>query len=81
MTAESYDPREIPILTDTIEAGAESGADAERAAVLAEALQSAESLLRRAVSEIDPAQLAELIERLRSELPQLLERIMREMSE
>jgi hypothetical protein len=79
MTPESHDPREIPVLTDSIETGGETGAEAAHAAILADALQSAESLLRRAAREIDPPRFESLFERLRSELPELVERMMREM--
>jgi len=83
MTPESHDPREIPVLTDSIEAGADTGAEtgaaAAHAAILADALQSADSLLRRAAREIDPPRFERLFERLRSELPELVERMMREM--
>ena len=57
MSSESHDPREIPILTETIKAGAEDAApcdfDAAHAAILAEALKLADSLLRQAARDID----------------------------
>ena len=81
MTPESHDPREIPVLTDSIEAGAEAGAEAAHAAILTDALQSADSLLRRAAREIDPLRFERLFERLRSELPELVERMMREIGD
>jgi Zn-dependent M32 family carboxypeptidase len=85
MSSESHDPREIPILTETIEAGAEAAStpfdfEAAHAAILAEALQSAEALLRRAAREIDAKRFESLFERLRTELPELVDRVMREQS-
>ena len=62
-----------------VTAVAETGAEAAHAAILADALQSADSLLRRAAREIDPPRFERLFERLRSELPELVERMMREM--
>ena len=83
MSSESHDPREIPILTETIEAGSEAPAvpfdcEATHAAILAETLQLADSLLRRAAREIDQSRFESLFESLRAQLPALLERLMRE---
>jgi Zn-dependent M32 family carboxypeptidase len=82
MSSESHDPREIPILTETIKAGAEDAApcdiDAAHAAILAEALKLADSLLRQAARDIDTKRFDNLFERLRTELPALVDRVMRE---
>jgi len=82
MSSESHDPREIPILTETIEAGAEDAApcdlDAAHAAILAEALKLADSLLRQAARDIDTKRFENLFDRLRAELPALVDRVMRE---
>jgi len=82
MSSESHDPREIPILTETIEAGAEEAApcdfDAAHAAILAEALKLADSLLRQAARDIDTKRFENLFDRLRAELPALVDRVMRE---
>ncbi len=82
MSSKSHDPREIPILTETIEAGAEGAApadlDAVHAAILAEALEMADSLLRRAARDADPRRFESLFERLRAELPALVGRVMLE---
>jgi hypothetical protein len=84
MSPKSHDPREIPILTETIEAGAEGAAppdlDAAHAAVLAEALEMADSLLRQAARDVDTGRFESLFERLRTELPALVGRVMREHS-
>ncbi|MGC1387751.1 MAG: hypothetical protein WA807_07065 [Steroidobacteraceae bacterium] len=84
MSPKSHDPREIPILTETIEAGAEGAArpdlDAAHAAVLAEALEMADSLLRQAARDVDTGGFESLFERLRTELPALVGRVMREHS-
>lgn len=82
MSSESHDPREIPILTKTIEAGAEAAApidfEAAHAAILAEALKLVDSLLRQAAREIDTRRFESLFDRLRTELPALVDRVMRE---
>jgi len=85
MSSESHDPREIPILTETIEAGAEAAAtpfdfEAAHAAILAEALQLTDSLLRRAAREIETSRFESLFESLRAELPALVDRLMREQT-
>jgi len=84
MSSESHDPREIPILTQTIEAGAEAAAagdfDAAHAAILAEALKLADSLLRQAARDIDTKRFECLFERLRTELPALVDRVLREQA-
>jgi hypothetical protein len=83
MPTESHDPREIPILRETIDAGAEAAStphdvEAAHTAILADALQSADALLRRAAREIDARRFESLFERLRTELPALVDRLMRE---
>ncbi len=85
MSSEPHDPREIPTLTETIEAGAESAAtpfdfEAAHETILAETLQSTDSLLRQAAREIDARRFESLFERLRAELPALVERLMREQT-
>jgi Zn-dependent M32 family carboxypeptidase len=85
MSSEPHDPREIPTLTETIEAGAEAAArpfefEAAHEAILAETLQSTDSLLRQAAREIDARRFESLFERLRAELPALVERLMREQT-
>jgi hypothetical protein len=83
MSPESHDPREIPILTETIEAGAEDAApcdfDAAHAAILAEALKLADSLLCQAARDIEAKRFENLFDRLRAELPALVDRVMREL--
>ncbi len=85
MSSESHDPRQIPILTETIEAGAEAAAapfafEAAHEAILAEARQLIDSLLRKAACEIETKRFESLFERLRAELPVLVDRVMREQT-
>ena len=82
MTAESHDPRDIPILTDSVQ---ESGpalltvdAKAAHAAILTETLKLADSLLHQAAKDIEAAIFERVFDRLRAELPELVDRILRE---
>ena len=82
MPAEPHDPRDIPILTDTI---AQSGDAAQpfdfsavHAAVLTETLKLADSLLRQAARDIEATLFERVFDRLRTELPELVDRALRE---
>ncbi len=83
MSSESHDPREIPVLTQSIGAGADAAAapldlETAHAAILAETLKLSESLLRQAAREIEAKRFESLFDRLRSELPALVDRVMQE---
>lgn len=83
---ESHDPRDIPILTDPImseefERGRASFAnDAKvlQAAVISETLKLADSLLHQAAKDIEATLFERVFDRLRAELPELVDRILRE---
>lgn len=76
------DPRDIPILTDAVKQDAKANitvnSEALRAAVLAETLELTHSLLQQAAKDIEACLIERVLERLRSQLPELLERIVRE---
>jgi Zn-dependent M32 family carboxypeptidase len=82
MTAESHDPRDIPILTDSVQ---ESGpallivdAKAVHAAIVTETLKLADSLLHQAAKDIEATIFERVFDRLRAELPELVDRILHE---
>jgi len=83
MSSGSHDPRDIPILTDPIEqAGGQAAPpfdfNAAHAAILTETLKLADSLLRRAARDIEATLFERVFDRLRTELPELVDRALRE---
>jgi hypothetical protein len=79
---ESHDPRDIPILTDAV--GEDSreyalyDAKSVHAAVLTETLKLADSLLHQAAKDIEAILFERVFDRLRAQLPELVDRAMRE---
>ncbi len=83
MPAPPHDPRDIPILTDTTAQPDEAAAQpfdfsAVHAAVLTETLKLADSLLRQAARDIEATLFERVFDRLRTELPELVDRALRE---
>jgi len=82
MPSESHDPRDIPILTETIEkTGQASPAfdfNAMHAAILTETLKLADSLLRQASRDIEATLFERVFDRLRTELPEIVDRVLHE---
>ena len=88
MPPESHDPRDIPILTDTVmesDTVKESGeellsvdAKAVHAAILTETLKLADSLLHQAARDIEATIFERVFDRLRIQLPELVDRILLE---
>jgi hypothetical protein len=82
MTTEAVDPRDIPILTDTVdEAGRAFGvfdAKAVHAAVVTETLKLADSLLHQATRDIEATLFERVFDELRAQLPELVDRVLRE---
>jgi Zn-dependent M32 family carboxypeptidase len=82
------DLRDIPILTDAVEepAAASVQADASaaidnkelHAAILTETLQLADSLLHQAAKDIEATLFERVFDQLRAQLPELMDRILRE---
>jgi hypothetical protein len=75
------DPRDIPILTDTLPEKPDSAADdtkAVHAAILTETLKLADSLLHQAAKDIEGILFERVFDRLRAELPELVDRVLRE---
>ncbi len=76
------DPRDIPVLTDAIDeqGGARPPLDtkAVHAAILSETLELADSLLHQAVRDIEATLFERVLDRLRAQLPELVDRVLRE---
>jgi len=82
MPPEPHDPRDIPILTDAVKepelVSLSVDAKAVHAAILTETLELADSLLHQAVKDIEATLFERVLDRLRSRLPELVDRILRE---
>ena len=82
MPSETHDPRDIPILTDAVKesvpASLSPAAKAVHAAILTETLELADSLLHQAVKDIEATLFERVFDRLRAQLPELVDRILRE---
>ena len=82
MPTDPHDPRDIPILTEAVKDSAPSSlsleAKAVHAAILSETLELADSLLHQAVKDIEATLFERVLDRLRAQLPELVDRILRE---
>jgi Zn-dependent M32 family carboxypeptidase len=82
MTTETHDPRDIPILTDAVAADGRTygffDAKAVHAAVVTETLNLADSLLHQAAKDIEATLFERVFDRLRAQLPELVDRVLRE---
>jgi Zn-dependent M32 family carboxypeptidase len=78
----THDPRDIPILTNAVKesvpASLSPDAKAVHAAILTETLELADSLLHQAVRDIEATLFERVFDRLRAQLPELVDRILRE---
>jgi glycogen debranching enzyme len=82
MNPTGQDPRDIPILTETVEdAAAAEPIDlkALQSNVVAATLKLAESLLHQAVRDIEATLFEHVFDRLRAELPELVDRIIKDL--
>jgi Zn-dependent M32 family carboxypeptidase len=76
-----HDPRDIPILTETATPSVpvlSPDAKAVHAAILTETLELADSLLHQAAKDIEATLFERVFDRLRAQLPELVDRILRE---
>jgi Zn-dependent M32 family carboxypeptidase len=77
-----HDPRDIPILTnsmpESVEVALSFDAKAVHAAILTETLELADSLLHQAAKDIEATLFERVLDRLRAQLPELVDRILRE---
>ncbi len=75
-------PVEVPVLTDAVnEAGrayAYLDAKAVHAAIVTETLNLADSLLHQAIKDIEATLMERVYDRLRAQLPELVDRVLRE---
>jgi Zn-dependent M32 family carboxypeptidase len=82
MPPEPHDPRDIPILTEAVKetepVSLSLEAKAVHAAILTETLELADSLLHQAVKDIEATLFERVLDRLRAQLPELVDRILRE---
>jgi Zn-dependent M32 family carboxypeptidase len=84
MNHDSHDPRDIPILTEEAEGHAASLAPldlkAVHAALVTDTLNLADSLLHRAAKDIEAALFERVFDQLRAQLPELVDRVLREQA-
>ena len=84
MNNDSVDPRDIPILTDEVakDGGGFTSFDAKavHAALVSETLNLADSLLHRAAKDIEATLFERVFDQLRAQLPELVDRVLREHS-
>ena len=81
MNHDSHDPRDIPILTEEAEKNASLASldvKAVHAALVTETLNLADSLLHRAAKDIEAALFERVFDQLRAQLPELVDRVLRE---
>jgi len=78
----SNDPRDIPILTEEVESGralvVAIDLKAMQSAILTETLKLADSLLHQAAKDIEATLFEHVFDRLRAQLPELVDRVLRE---
>jgi len=82
MQPDPHDLRDIPVLTEAVEGIGAVPAPLDvkelQAAILTETLQLTDSLLHQAAKEIEATLFARVFDQLRAQLPELVERIVRE---
>lgn len=79
MNSGPHDPRDIPTLTDAVDDGCgAAAAKALQAWIVAETLNLADSLLHQAAKDIEATLFEHVYDRLRAELPELVNRILRD---
>ena len=82
MNIESLDPRDIPILTDAVDGDGHSYAlfDAKsvHASIVTATLNLADSLLHQATKDIEATLFERVLDQLRAQLPELVDRVLRE---
>jgi hypothetical protein len=80
----TYDPRDIPILTDAVAENdrefALFDAKAVHAAVVLETQKLAASLLHQAAKDIEATLFERVFDELRAQLPELVDRVLREQA-
>jgi Zn-dependent M32 family carboxypeptidase len=84
MNNESTDPRDIPILTDAVAKDGHAyglfDAKAVHAAIVSESLKLSESLLHQATKDIEAILFERVLDQLRAQLPELVDRVLSEQA-
>ena len=84
MNNDSHDPRDIPILTESVEKDMSVPAlydtKSVHAAVVTETLNLADSLLHQAAKSIEATLFERVFDELKAQLPELVDRILREQA-
>jgi Zn-dependent M32 family carboxypeptidase len=82
MSFTPHDPRDIPVLNDAIDSGALQTASidlqAAQSAIVTETMRIADALLHQAAKDMEVILFERVHDRLRQQLPDLVERILRE---
>jgi Zn-dependent M32 family carboxypeptidase len=82
MTMTPNDPRDIPVLTEAIEGGRDNAArlnlEAAQLAIVTETLKVADALLHQAAKDMEASLFERVYDRLRAQLPDIVERILQE---
>jgi hypothetical protein len=82
MTTDPPDPRDIPILTDAVDKDGSPYAlyDAKsvHAGLVTETLKLADSLLHQAAKDIEAILFERVLDQLRAQLPEIVDRVLRE---
>jgi Zn-dependent M32 family carboxypeptidase len=81
MQSETPESRDVPLLgeaADSVPVPLSVGAKAVHAAILTETLELADSLLHQAAKDIEATLFERVLDRLRAQLPELVDRILRE---
>ena len=82
MSFPSHDPRDIPVLTEAIDSSpalaSEENIRSAQSAIVAETMRVADVLLHQAVKDMEAVLFERVRDRLREQLPELVERILKE---
>ena len=83
MNSDTPNPRDIPILTDAVNLermppSSPINTKALQSAILADTTKLADSLLQQAAKDIEAILYERVLDRLRAELPELVDRVIRE---
>jgi Zn-dependent M32 family carboxypeptidase len=85
MMPESPDPRDIPILTEAIEREKDQTVTLNTkdaaSALVSETIELAASLLHQAVKDIEATLFERVLDKLRAELPELVNRVLAEQAD
>ncbi len=81
MSTTPHDPRDIPVLTEAIDGGANAtklNLQAAQLAIVTETLKLADALLHQAAKDMEASLFERVYDRLRAQLPDIVDRILQE---